>query len=323
MNFFKKLFGMNTEFNNNFSVKFDSPEVWTTKFFLMVITETTSEVPSMDDIKEIVTNTFPNFPPNELPSVYSSIISMQKNSSNLKQEWDKIWEIFSSQHNFFKLSESFAVCRKLASIAFNLKMADNMEEIAENLIYRISQSEKYFKISKSDFVEILEEEKENTGYNDFLNNNDTNDYLLDNIENKKVFDNKEEKNQKNKSSNIETPHYLTKALVEYELTISNCKLHFKNYVQKLEELIKKARIPEEDKEFIQKNINHGLHKNFDKIDLDGLLRITVKYVFALDMNFKASFKATESEFLSHLKKYTLSKEKYLKISSKVNEQKNN
>ena len=170
MNFLKKIFGINTETNNNFSVKFDSPEVWTTKFFLMAITETTSEVASMDDIKEIVTNTFPNFPQNELPSVYSSIISMQKNSSNLKQEWDKIWEIFSSQHNFFQLSESFSVCRELASIAFNLKMADNMEEKAENFIYRISQSEKYFKISKTDFVEIMEEERENTGYNEFKKN---------------------------------------------------------------------------------------------------------------------------------------------------------
>ena len=200
-------------------------------------------------------------------------------------------------------------------------MDPTTQEIAENYVYRMSNYEKYLQISKEDYMEILFEEKENTGYNDFLNNNDTNDFLSDNIENEKVFNNKEEKNQKNKSSNIEIPHYLTKALDEYELTNSNCKLHFKNYAQKLEELIKKARIPAEDKEFIQKNINHGLHKNFDKIDLDGLLRITVKYVFALDMNFKASFKATESEFLSHLKKYNIAKEKYQKISSKVNEQK--
>ena len=45
-----------------------------------------------------------------------------------------------------------------------------MEEKAENFIYRISQSEKYFKISKTDFVEIMEEERENTGYNEFKKN---------------------------------------------------------------------------------------------------------------------------------------------------------
>ena len=173
MSFFKNLFGMDTESNNdnnNLSTKIDSPEVWTAKFFLMAITETSDEEPSIEDVEEILINTFPTFPQNELQSVYSSITAMHKNSSNLKSEWDKIWDIFSSQHDFFQLSESFSVCRDLATIAFNLKMADNMENIAENFIYRISQSEKYFKISKSDFVEIMEEERENTGYNEYKRN---------------------------------------------------------------------------------------------------------------------------------------------------------
>ena len=324
MNFFKKLFGKETESNTDASsVKIDSPDVWVFKFMLLAITETTGEVLSLNNIKSQLDN-FPEFPEHlesELTNIHSFIVEQHKNSDGLKDNWDGIWDQFLSQLKSFKLSETFYTVREVIHICFIFKMDPTTQEIAENYVYRMSNYEKYLQISKEDYMEILFEEKENTGYNDFLNNNDTNDFLSDNIENEKVFNNKEEKNQKNKSSNIEIPHYLTKALDEYELTNSNCKLHFKNYAQKLEELIKKARIPAEDKEFIQKNINHGLHKNFDKIDLDGLLRITVKYVFALDMNFKASFKATESEFLSHLKKYNIAKEKYQKISSKVNEQK--
>lgn len=324
MNFFKKIFGKETESNTNASsVKIDSPDIWVFKFMLLAITETTGELLSLNDLKSEIDNfpLFSNNLENELSNIHAFITEQHEKSIGNIDEWNLIWDTFLIQLKSYKFSETFSAIRDVVHILFLFKMDPFTNLVSENYAYRMGQFEKYMIITKSDLLEIIEEEKENTGYNDFLNNNHTNEYLSDNIENEKVFNNKAEKNQKNKSSNGEMPLYLTKALNEYELTNSNCKLHFKNYAEKLEELIKKARIPTEDKEFIQKNINHGLHKNFDKIDLDGLLGITVKYVFALDMNFKASFKATESEFLSHLKKYTLSKQKYLKISSKVNEQK--
>jgi hypothetical protein len=323
MNFFKKLFGKETESNTDASsVKIDNPEVWVFKFMLLVTTETTGEVLSLNELKSELDNFtgFRNDLENELSNIHAFITEQHKKSIGNIDEWDLIWDTFLIQLKSFKFSETFTAVRDVVHILFLFKMDPFTNLVSENYAYRMGQFEKYMKISKSDLLEIIEEEKENSGYNIFLNNNHTKT-TIDELENDDSFHITEEKNQKNKSSNIEIPHYLTKALDEYELTNSNCKIHFKNYAQKLEELIKKARIPAEDKEFIQKNINHGLHKNFDKIDLDGLLRITVKYVFALDMNFKGSFKATESEFLSHLKKYTLSKEKYLKVSSKVNEQK--
>jgi hypothetical protein len=166
MSFFNKIFGFDSESKNNSLVKHDSPEVWSAKFFLMAITETTEEPPSIDDVKDILSNSFPNFPQNELDSVYFSIVAMQNKTSNLTSEWDNIWKIFFSQLEFFKLSDSFTVMRELASTCWKLKMLEDMDEIAENFTYRISQSEEYFKISKSDIKEIFEEEKANSGYND-------------------------------------------------------------------------------------------------------------------------------------------------------------
>lgn len=319
MSFFRKIFGTNTEHDNsNLSTKNDTPKIWLAKFYLMAIAETSYEVPSIDDFEHILNSTFSDFKQNEIQNVHTSILTMLKNSAGSKIEWDKKWEIFSSQHSFFKISDSFSVCRELASLAFNLKMAEGMQEISENFNYRIGFSEKYFKISKSDFIEIIEEEREKSGYNNFVNTKQEYISPSDNLNLDHNFNTSNKTNQNKKATNNEIPDYLIKAKVEYDLASNNCKTYFKNYVQYLEELIKKARIPQVDKEIIIKNINHGQHKNFDNIDLDNLLKITVKYVFALDMNFKANFKASESEFILHLKKYKTSKEKYQKISSKPN-----
>ena len=60
--------------------------------------------------------------------------------------------------------------RSVASVAFKFKMLVGMEEMAESYVYWLSKMEDYMQISKSDFKLILEEEKENTGYNDYNQN---------------------------------------------------------------------------------------------------------------------------------------------------------
>jgi hypothetical protein len=134
------------------------------------LTEATGEAPSLDEVKGLLESSFPNFPQSELSNVHSMVVTLHEKSGNCITEWDKIWDNFSSQLKTFKLSETFSLVREVASAAFFLKMEEGMEEVAENYVYRMSKFEKYLQISKSDFIAILEEEKENTGYNEFENN---------------------------------------------------------------------------------------------------------------------------------------------------------
>jgi hypothetical protein len=50
-------------------------------------------------------------------------------------------------------------------------MLEGMENIAENFVYRLSNSEKFFLMPKQDFMYVLKDAAEDTGYNDFAENN--------------------------------------------------------------------------------------------------------------------------------------------------------
>lgn len=166
MGLLSKLLGLNNENDSNS----DSPQTWTAKFLILSMTESTGEAPSLEELKEVIEEAFPEFPKSELNNLHSSVVALHKKSGNNKTEWDKIWDNFSSQLKNFKLSETFSVAKDIASSAYILKMTEGMEEVAETYVYRMSQSEKYLLISKQDFMYILKEEAENTGYNDYINN---------------------------------------------------------------------------------------------------------------------------------------------------------
>ena len=166
----KKLFGGGNQTNSNSTSNQDDAITWPAKFLLLSITETSGEAPSLEDIKEVLQNTFQNFTQSKISEIHVSIMALHKKSNNTKNEWDKIWDDFSSQLKTFKLSETFSSVQLIASNAFNLKMAEGMEDVAQNYVYRMSQFEKYLQISKSDYLAIIEEEKENTGYNAYINN---------------------------------------------------------------------------------------------------------------------------------------------------------
>jgi hypothetical protein len=118
----------------------------------------------------------------------------------------------------------------------------------------------------------------------------------------------------------EIPHYLQSAMDELETAKSNCKKSFQLFQIEAESLIKKASISGSDKESIKKIINHGVHGNFNMMDMNALSKTTTKYLFPLDMNFKGKFKSTESDFLLAKKNFDTAKEKVDKIKSKVNGQ---
>jgi hypothetical protein len=158
------------ENNSNVSSNSDSPEHWSAKFLILVITEASGQTPSLEQVKGVLENTYPKLSASEISSIHLSVLALCKNSANSKAEWDKIWDNFSIQLKTFKLSETFSAVREIASNAFHLKMEEGMEEVAQKFVYRMSQFEKYLQISKTDYLAILEEEKENTGYNAFKKN---------------------------------------------------------------------------------------------------------------------------------------------------------
>jgi hypothetical protein len=116
----------------------------------------------------------------------------------------------------------------------------------------------------------------------------------------------------------EIPHYLQSALDELETAKSNCKKSFQLFQIEAETLIKKAPLSGEDKEAIKKLINHGVHGNFNMMDMNALSKTTMKYLFPLDMNYKAKYKSVESDFFLAKKKFDTAKEKVEKIKSIIN-----
>ena len=150
--------------------KDDSADIWPAKFLTIVITETGNEAPLLQQVKEIIGALYPDLPETDLLAITTSVGEMNYLVSSSKTDWDAVWDDFSAQLRNYKNSESFTIVRKVAQIAFLLKMEEGMREVAQTYVSRIgSHVEKYTLVSKSDFIAIMEEEKENTGYNDYLN----------------------------------------------------------------------------------------------------------------------------------------------------------
>jgi hypothetical protein len=168
MGFFSSLFGGGGT-NRQAYAKNDNAETWPAKFMLMAITEASEEAPDRIQAVEVIQSAFPEFPNSEFDKTFSAVCDMHECSSGSSEEWDKIWDNFSSQMSSMALSDTFSIVRQMAAAAFILKMEPEMEVVAETYVYRMSTSEKYLNIGKSDYLQILEEEKENTGYNQFLN----------------------------------------------------------------------------------------------------------------------------------------------------------
>ena len=71
----------------------------------------------------------------------------------------------------YKLANSvtFEVVRNVANTAFLIKMVEEMDEISENYNYRFGANlERHTSLCKEDIMSIMEEEKENSGYNAYL-----------------------------------------------------------------------------------------------------------------------------------------------------------
>lgn len=179
MNFFKSLFGIKEKNSNPFAVKSDNtlafektdaPHVFPAKLMLMVLTETGSESPKIDDINEILRTSFPECPQSEAFMLAVKLMAMHNVAGGSSQKWGDIFDNFLSQLQEYDLTTQKKIATETAATIFILKMQEGMENVAENYVYRLSKLEKYLSISKSEYIQILEDEKENTGYNEYKNN---------------------------------------------------------------------------------------------------------------------------------------------------------
>ena len=168
--FFDKLFGKSENSSSTANSMNDRADVWPAKFLTIAISETVNEAPGIDVVKEIIDDVYPTLSQSDVESITKSVCEMTSLVQSSDSDWDSIWDAFSTQLSAFNNSESFEIVKRVANTAFLLKMQENMQDIAENYTYRIgSHLEKYSSVSKSDFIAIMEEEKENTGYNEYLN----------------------------------------------------------------------------------------------------------------------------------------------------------
>ena len=172
MSFFNKIFGFGSHNDVNELVfpKNHNPKTWPAMFTALVIAESTSTPPSHEDVKGVIEDLFPSLLSTEISDIFNSVLAMHNYAKNQESEWKIIWANFLGLLKDMMLSDNFTNVRSVASVAFKFKMLVGMEEMAESYVYWLSKMEDYMQISKSDFKLILEEEKENTGYNDYNQN---------------------------------------------------------------------------------------------------------------------------------------------------------
>ena len=81
----------------------------------------------------------------------------------------------------------------------------------------------------------------------------------------------------------------------------------------LEKLIKRSHFSDNEKEILEKDLKHGIHGNFDKIDLKKHISITSKLVLKLGIDSKQKFKLAESKLPVVLNRYNELKENLNKM----------
>lgn len=178
MSFLKNLFGSNETKNDPFAVKddktlafekYDTAETIPVKFMLMVLTEVSGESPKIDDVNGVIESSYPECPKSEAFMLTVRIIAMHKIADSSSEKWKSIYENFFSQLKQLNNDNQRDVLRNIASACFILKMEAGMENVAEKYVYRMSLIDNFITISKQEYIQILEEEKENTGYNEYNN----------------------------------------------------------------------------------------------------------------------------------------------------------
>ena len=180
MSFLKNLFGSNEPKNDPFAVKddktlaFEKNDTAVTmpvKFLLMVLTEASGESPKINDVNGVIESTYPECPKSEALMLTVRIIAMNNIAGASSEKWKSIYENFFSQLKQLNNDSQRNVLRNFASACFFLKMEAGMENVAEKYVYRMSLIDSFITISKQEYIQILEEEKENTGYNEYKNSN--------------------------------------------------------------------------------------------------------------------------------------------------------
>ena len=176
MSFLKKLFGFSDTKNKLFSVtddktlafeKNDTAETMPVKFMLMVLTEVSGESPKFDDVNGVIESSYPEYPKSEALRLMMQIMAMHTIAGTSSEKWKSIYENFISQLKHLNYDNQQNVLRNFASGCFFLKMEAGMVKVAETYVYRMSLIDGFITISKQEYIQILEEEKENSGYNEY------------------------------------------------------------------------------------------------------------------------------------------------------------
>jgi hypothetical protein len=303
MNFLKKLFGSpNSESHESLPSGIQSSILWPEKFFLFVGLELSEEIPSKEDIREILSALFPPKSEEELQQLIKSLTTAAIETTDSKESWNRFWDNYMSQIKHLKLSENFSIMQELARVSITLKMLEGIERLTELFDYRASQLEEYCILSKQDIREIFLDARNNLANEDY-------------IQQQSQEPTSDRKHQTTVISD-QTPHYLVEAMEELDKAKRECKKHFDVFSKNIEELIKRANISGNEKELLKKNIGHGTHQNFDQINIESLSKTITKYMFSLEMSFKGKLKDSETAFVHAKKKFDTAAHKLDRINQK-------
>ena len=92
------------------------------------------------------------------------MIDYVASKGNTPQTWEPIYTHTFSQLQNISVLEQKKILSELYATAFILKSTDEHEEVASNFVYRLQLAERYVSLSKSELIQLIEEEKNKVGY---------------------------------------------------------------------------------------------------------------------------------------------------------------
>ena len=169
-NFFKKLFSSENETTSSSSSPRDiifrketSREIISVKFFLLVMAEHSGEKQEYASVKGLIQSYFQSCPEDkafDLTSFANAVTDFTNSSESIAENFSSVYQHIYQLFEALEKDQQLLFYRDCAPIAFLYKADEATLNLGETFVYRISQLEKFSKLSKSELIAVFEEAKE-------------------------------------------------------------------------------------------------------------------------------------------------------------------
>lgn len=261
----------------------DNHDFFVQKFLCMVVTEQSREAPNLEQVTGIVNEYFKETDSGNLFTLTTQLITMHDLAAKTTIAgdcWDEFFSQFCNQISKYPAQAKKEIIQEIMWLCLNFKNDSEMADLAETLIYRSTYLESRSGFDKATYINYLEQVKK-----DFSNKK-----------------NSKSRAPQSKSQKVK-PDYFLKAEKELHQLTRETSDQWKPYEKNLTWLIGRADFNNTDSEFLEDQLGHGRHKNFQLLKLSEISKICAKAILKQGYDKKQAFKSAESALLDCIRKW--------------------